>query len=83
MMQQVEEFCTVAAVGVHSCLRTLIVNGYWHYFSTFIILYDIELPQNIIPYFVVDSKYTVFWCDLLNGGFSNPGTYQLPYQEIL
>jgi hypothetical protein len=55
MMHQVEEFCTATAVGVYSKVK-----GYWHYFSTFIILDDIELPQNIIPYFIVDSKYTKF-----------------------
>ena len=46
MMQQVEEFCTVTAVGVYSCLWTSKVNGYWHYFSIFIILDYIELLQN-------------------------------------
>ena len=45
-MQQVEEFCTVTAVGVYSCLWTSKVNGYWHYFSIFIILDYIELLQN-------------------------------------
>jgi hypothetical protein len=60
MMQQIEEFCTVTAFGVYSCLWTLKVNGYLHYFSTFIILDDIELLQNLIPYFIIDSKYTKF-----------------------